>query len=209
MDRHRAGGSVPPSGGQASQAEAPGLSRRVADVLLGRGMTLGLAVGALLLGITTFSVLSGGSPFGPTKPGVFVGIVLVNLAVLLLLVASLAGRLVRVWAERRRGSAGSRLHVRLVLLFGVVAVVPSMLVAAFSALFFNLGIQAWFSDRVRGTLEACLQASRGLSGGAPRRPFAAMRWPWLPISIACPRAAARQRPRLRPACWPPIRRCAT
>lgn len=159
MDGHRAGGSVPPS--QAPQAEAPGLSRRVADVLLGRGMTLGLAVGALLLGIATFSVLSDGSPFGPTKPGVFVGIVLVNLAVLLLLVASLAGRLVRVWAERRRGSAGSRLHVRLVLLFGVVAVVPSMLVAAFSALFFNLGIETWFSDRVRGTLEASLQASRG------------------------------------------------
>jgi two-component system nitrogen regulation sensor histidine kinase NtrY len=161
MDRHRAGGSVPPSQAQAPQAEAPGLSRRVADVLLGRGMTLGLAVGALLLGIATFSVLSDGSPFGPTKPGVFVGIVLVNLAVLLLLVASLAGRLVRVWAERRRGSAGSRLHVRLVLLFGVVAVVPSMLVAAFSALFFNLGIETWFSDRVRGTLEASLQASRG------------------------------------------------
>jgi two-component system nitrogen regulation sensor histidine kinase NtrY len=135
--------------------------RRVADVLLGRGMTLGLAVGALLLGITTFSILSDGSPFGPTKPGVFVGIVLVNLAVLLLLVASLAGRLVRVWAERRRGSAGSRLHVRLVLLFGVVAVVPSMLVAAFAALFFNLGIETWFSDRVRSTLEASLQASRG------------------------------------------------
>ncbi|MDN3564243.1 ATP-binding protein [Paeniroseomonas aquatica] len=124
-------------------------------------MTLGLAVGALLLGIATFSVLSDGSPFGPTRPGVIVGMVLVNLAVLLLLLASLAGRLVRVWAERRRGSAGSRLHVRLVLLFGVVAVVPAMLVAAFAALFFNLGIETWFSDRVRGTLEASLQASRG------------------------------------------------
>ena len=41
-----------------------------------------------------------------------------------------------------------------VLLFGVVAVVPSMLVAVFAALFFNLGIETWFSDRVRGTLEA-------------------------------------------------------
>ncbi len=138
-----------------------GLPRRIADVLLGRGMTLGLAVGALLLGIATFSVLSDGSPLGPTKPGAVVGLVLVNAAVLLLLMASLAGRLVRVWAERRRGSAGSRLHVRLVLLFGVVAVVPAMLVAAFAALFFNLGIETWFSDRVRTALEASLQASRG------------------------------------------------
>ena len=134
--------------------------RRVADMLLGRGVTLGLALGALFMGIATFVLLSDGSPLGPTRPGQVVGIVLVNLAVILLLVASLAGRLVRVWVERRRGAAGSRLHTRLVLLFSVVAVVPAMLMAGFAALFFNLGIQAWFSDRVRVALEASLSASR-------------------------------------------------
>jgi len=138
-----------------------GLLRRTGDLLLGRGLTLGLAISALAMAIATFVALSDGKPFGPTSPGLVVGMVLGNLAVLLLLLASLAGRLVRVWADRRRGSAGSRLHVRLVLLFGVVAVVPSMLVAAFAALFFNLGIETWFSDRVRSTLEASLQASRG------------------------------------------------
>ena len=136
------------------------LLRRVADLLLGRGMTLGLAVGALLLGIATFTVLSNGSPFGPTRPGVELGLMLVSVLVLCLLGASLAGRLVRVWAERRRGSAGSRLHVRLVLLFGVVAVVPSILVAGFAAAFFNLGIQAWFGDRVRTALEASRQVAQ-------------------------------------------------
>lgn len=139
--------------------ERRAMPRRIADLLLGRGMTLGLAVGALLLGIATFIALSGGSPFGPTKPGVDLGLMLVSLLVILLLGASLAGRLVRVWAERRRGSAGSRLHVRLVLLFGVVAVVPSILVAGFAAAFFNLGIQAWFGDRVRTALEASRQVA--------------------------------------------------
>lgn len=158
----RAGPAAPPRGRAAGlpPEEARSLPRRIADLLLGRAMTLALAVGALLLGIATFSVLSDGSPFGPTRPGTVVGIVLVNLSVLALLGASLAGRLVRVWAERRRGSAGSRLHVRLVLLFGVVAVVPAILVAGFAALFFNLGIQSWFSDRVRTALEASLAASR-------------------------------------------------
>ncbi|MFK4044666.1 ATP-binding protein [Roseomonas mucosa] len=136
------------------------LTRRAADLLLGRAMTLGLALGALLLGIGTFTLLSNGSPFGPTRPGQVAAMVLVNAAFLLLLGASLAGRLVRVWAERRSGSAGSRLHVRLVLMFGVVAVVPALLVGTFAAVFFNLGIQAWFSDRVRSTLEASLVASR-------------------------------------------------
>jgi two-component system nitrogen regulation sensor histidine kinase NtrY len=136
------------------------LGRRILDLLLGRGVTLALAVGALLLGIGTFMLLSGGSPFGPTRPGQVVAMVLINALFLLLLLVSLIARLVRVWAERRSGSAGSRLHVRLVMLFSVVAVVPALLVAVFAAVFFNLGIQAWFSDRVRSTLEASLVASR-------------------------------------------------
>jgi two-component system nitrogen regulation sensor histidine kinase NtrY len=138
-----------------------GLSwRRIGELFFGRATTLGLAVTAVLLGVATFVLLAGGSPFGPTSPGQIVAVVLCNAGVLLLLAASLASRLVRVWAERRRGSAGARLHVRLVLLFGVVAVVPALIVAAFAAIFFNLGIQAWFSDRVRSTLEASLVASR-------------------------------------------------
>ncbi|WP_370643320.1 sensor histidine kinase NtrY-like [Roseomonas cutis] len=146
--------------GRAGAEQPRGLARRTADLLLGRAMTLGLAVGALLLGIGTFTLLSDGSPFGPTRPGQVAAMVMVNAAFLVLLAASLVGRLVRVWAERRRGSAGSRLHVRLVLLFGVVAVVPATLVGIFAAVFFNWGIQAWFSDRVRSTLEASLVASR-------------------------------------------------
>lgn len=134
--------------------------RRIGAVLLGRATTLGLAVTAVLLGVATFVLLAGGSPFGPTRPGQIVAMVLANAVVLLMLAASLVARLVRVWAERRRGSAGARLHVRLVMLFGVVAVVPALIVGAFAAVFFNLGIQAWFSDRVRSTLEASLVASR-------------------------------------------------
>ncbi|NGM18543.1 PAS domain-containing sensor histidine kinase [Roseomonas stagni] len=134
--------------------------RSIGDFFFGRAMTLGLAITAVLLGVATFVLLAGGSPFGPTRPGQIVFVVLANAGVLLMLAASLATRLVRVWAERRRGSAGARLHVRLVMLFGGVAVVPALIVAAFAAIFFNLGIQAWFSDRVRSTLEASLVASR-------------------------------------------------
>ena len=73
----------------------------------------------------------------------------------------LAGRLTRVWVERRRGSAGSRLHVRLVLLFGGVAVAPTIMVACFAVAFFHFGIQAWFNDPVRQAVTESLQVSRG------------------------------------------------
>src|SRR5262249_31731532 len=75
-----------------------------------------------------------------------------NLVLLLLLGTLVAKRLVEVWAERRRGLAGARLHVRLVLLFSLVAVTPTIIVATCSYLFFSFGVQAWFSERVRDAL---------------------------------------------------------
>jgi two-component system nitrogen regulation sensor histidine kinase NtrY len=60
--------------------------------------------------------------------------------------------MVQVWLERRRGSAGARLHIRLVVVFSLVALAPAVTVALFSALVFNFGVQNWFSDRVRTAL---------------------------------------------------------
>ena len=132
---------------------------RIMDLLLGKVVTLVLAAVALVLAIGTFVLLSGGAPITLRPNLVFVAI-LASAAVLLLLGAVLAGRLTRVWVERRRGSAGSRLHVRLVLMFGVVAVTPSIVVAVFAAAFFNLGIQSWFDDRIRTALDSSVVSAQ-------------------------------------------------
>ena len=133
---------------------------RIANILLGKVATLVLATLAFAISLATFIVLTRGTPFG-VQPGVGVGLVLANISAVLLLVAVLAGRLTRVWVERRRGSAGSRLHVRLVLLFGGVAVAPAIVVACFAVAFFHYGIQAWFNDPVRQAVTESLQVSRG------------------------------------------------
>jgi two-component system nitrogen regulation sensor histidine kinase NtrY len=142
--------------------EHPGRSvwRRLGDVLLGKAMTLLLVVLALAVGVSTFIILARGAT-GGIKPGVSVALVLANLSSLMLLGAVLAGRLTRVWVERRRGSAGAKLHVRLVMLFSGVAVAPTILVACFAVAFFHFGIQSWFNDPVREVLVESLQASRG------------------------------------------------
>jgi two-component system nitrogen regulation sensor histidine kinase NtrY len=135
-------------------------ARRVADILLGKFATLALAALAAVLGIGSFAMMSSGAPL-TMRPNLITALVLSNLSVLLVLGASLAGRLTRVWVERRRGSAGSRLHVRLVLLFSVVAVIPTILVGVFATAWFSLGIQYWFNDRIRTALDEGLQASQG------------------------------------------------
>jgi two-component system nitrogen regulation sensor histidine kinase NtrY len=134
---------------------------RLADILLGKGVALLLTALALTVALGTFIILARGSPVGATPTVGIAALVLANLFSLLLLGAVLAARLTRVWVERRRGSAGSRLHVRLVFLFSGVAVAPTIVVACFAIAFFHFGITAWFNEPVRATLEESLQVSRG------------------------------------------------
>ncbi len=131
------------------------LSAWAREVGLGRKLAVGLGFAAIASGVATYVVLTGSSPFGPDPQAVF-GLLLVDLVLGLLLGAVVSFRLVRLWLERRRGAAGSRLHTRLVFMFSFVAVAPAIVVAVFSFLFFDLGVQAWFSDPVRTALSDSL-----------------------------------------------------
>jgi two-component system nitrogen regulation sensor histidine kinase NtrY len=113
-----------------------------------RKIGIALAAAALASGIATYLALTGAPPIGP-RPVLVLALLQLDLVLLLALAALVAKRLVKVWAERRRGLAGSRLQVRLVGLFSLIAVLPTIIVAVFSYLFFSFGVEAWFSDKVR------------------------------------------------------------
>jgi two-component system nitrogen regulation sensor histidine kinase NtrY len=130
------------------------------DIALGRISTLLIASLALLLGIATFAILAGRIKLG-IHSGSAIGLAVADFAALLLLIIVLVGRVTRVVLEHRRGAAGARLHVRLVFLFGGVAAVPAILVAIFATVFFNIGIQAWFNQRVQTALDESSQVAQG------------------------------------------------
>ena len=69
------------------------------------------------------------------------------------LILVITKRLVTLWRDHKKGLAGSRLHVKLVVLFSAIAMTPALLVSVFAALFFNVGVKAWFSEPVRGAIE--------------------------------------------------------
>ena len=110
-------------------------------------LTVVVVVAAVAAGAATYAVFNESPSFGQDADTLYI-LLNIDLVILLLLGLLVARRIVGVWVRRRRGMAGSRLHVRLVGMFSVVAVVPAIIVAAFSALFLNLGINSWFSDRV-------------------------------------------------------------
>lgn len=102
---------------------------------------------ALLAGVATYIVFFRTDLFGS---GTRVAIVLLNVDLILLLVFAtlVAARLVRLWTQRRRAQAGSRLHINLVLLFSLLTVMPAIVVTILSGIFFNVGVNGWFSQRV-------------------------------------------------------------
>jgi two-component system nitrogen regulation sensor histidine kinase NtrY len=115
----------------------------------GRTGTLAVLLTALALaaGLATYAALTKNPPFGQDPDTVYI-LLNLDLIILLLLGTLIARRIVDLWVKRRRGLAGSRLHVRMVALFSLVAVAPAILLAVFSTAFFYVGVRSWFSERV-------------------------------------------------------------
>ncbi|MBH67911.1 MAG: two-component sensor histidine kinase [Rhodospirillaceae bacterium] len=118
-----------------------------------RTLVLALTILALLSGIGTYTVFARAGAAGP-DPNVVLAFMYINLGLLLILGILVSQRVVRLWVQRRQGLAGSQLHIRLVMLFSVVAVIPTMVVAVFSVVLFDFGIRSWFSERIGAAVDA-------------------------------------------------------
>ncbi len=124
--------------------------------------TLGLVILGPLLVLGTFLV------FGPfdqdARSPALRMILLVDLVYVLLVAALVLQRVVRMVAARRSQSAGSRLHLRLTGVFAIMALIPTVTVAIFAMLTVNLGLEGWFSDRVRQVVGSSLAAAEAYEG---------------------------------------------
>ena len=103
------------------------LARWDARFSLSRKLAVMLAIAALVSGVATYGALSGWGPFGSPAPLTVLVLLYIDLVLVLLLSAVVLRRMVQLWLERRRGSAGSRLHTRVVALFSVVAIAPAII----------------------------------------------------------------------------------
>jgi len=87
-------------------------------------------------------------------------LVLINGGIVALLMLVVGGQLLQLWRNLRAGVFGSRLALRLVMLFVLVACVPGALVYAVSAQFLGRSIESWFDVRVDRALDAGLNLGR-------------------------------------------------
>lgn len=104
-------------------------------------------------GLATYAALSAAPPFG-NDPNTVIWLLNLDLVIMMLLVGLIARRFAKLLSGRRKGIAGSKLHVRLVVIFSIMAAAPAIIMAIFSTFFFHFGVQAWFSDRVKTAIES-------------------------------------------------------
>ncbi len=117
------------------------LSRRTGILML---------MATLLLGLLTYMEIVQGE--GAVNSPYVLGLLIADIVVALIFIAFVVVRIIGMLERRRGQGATSRLQTRLVGSFSLIAVAPAVLVAVLSALLFNFGVDAWFSDRVRNVV---------------------------------------------------------
>lgn len=120
--------------------------------------TLSLVLLGPVLAFLTFVVL-GPLDLGVAEPSLRV-VLLADLVYVLVVAALVLQRVAQMITARRNKSAGSELHLRLTGVFALLALIPTVLVAVFAVLSINVGLEGWFSDRVRNVVSTSLAAAQ-------------------------------------------------
>lgn len=107
-----------------------------------------LTVLAVVFGVATYFALKSAPPFGNSADSV-IWLLNGDLIIILILGVLIARRVTVLLTVWRKGIPGARLHIRLVYIFGLLAMTPAVIMTVFSLFFFHYGVQTWFSERVR------------------------------------------------------------
>ena len=111
-----------------------------------------LLAAATFAALSEMSWLGGGNMLRP--------VLLADFVYALVVAAFVGRRVAEMIAARQRRSAGSKLHMRLVRFFTLIALVPTILVAVFATVTLNFGLEGWFSDRVRNVVANSMAAAQ-------------------------------------------------
>ena len=134
---------------------APAVAATAAPGRLLRLLGIVAVVLALLSALATFLVLANLTPIRPTHE-VVIAVLVANGLTVCLLLGVISWEVWRVVQARRHGRAGSRLHVRIVGLFSIIAAVPAILVAVVASVTLDRGLDRLFSEQTERMIQNAL-----------------------------------------------------
>ena len=112
-------------------------------------------VGALLAGAISFVILTGLTGIRPDET-VTLSLIVIDAGFILLLVALIGREIFGVLLARQTGKAASRLHIRIVAMFSLVAAIPAIMVAIVASVTLDIGLDRWFEERTKTIVNSSL-----------------------------------------------------
>ena len=124
--------------------------------IVAAGGAFAAAIGGILWFLLLMSTAADTVIFSQNYP-LLIGL---NVILALAMVGLVGWQLRTLWRDYRAQVFGARLKLRLMLMFGVIAVLPGALVYGVSVQFVTRSIESWFDVRVEKALESGLQLGR-------------------------------------------------
>jgi nitrogen fixation/metabolism regulation signal transduction histidine kinase len=119
-----------------------------------------LMVGCVVLGVVAVFLLASVSANNELFSDYYPLLLAVNLAIAGLIAGMVTWQLLRLRRRLREGVFGAKLTLRLVTLFGLMAVLPGALIYGVSVQFVSQSIESWFEVRLDSALESGLNLGR-------------------------------------------------
>jgi len=132
------------------------IRRIISKIVLSKRFALFLTIAAAISCVATYVIVTKQS----SNANTVYWMLNLDLVLLLLMVIAISNHVIRLWIERKKGAAGSKLHIKFVLIFSVLAAAPAVLMAIFSSVFLYFGVQAWFNDRVSTAVYESLEVAQ-------------------------------------------------
>ena len=114
---------------------------------------------SLISALATFLILTGLTPITPRNEVVQTAL-FVNVLLIVAMIAVIAWQSYGLWRAWREKIAGARLHVRIVMLFSLIAALPAILLAIAATTTFSRALDGWFSTRTLAIINNSLDVAK-------------------------------------------------
>ena len=106
---------------------------------------------SIIFGLLTFFIFTNQS-FATLRETNLQALLIFDLVLLTLFFSLIIYETYKIFKERRREKLGSEISLKYILLFSTTTLIPSILIAVFSLVLFNVGLQKYFDNKIKNVV---------------------------------------------------------
>lgn len=130
------------------------ISNNITKYHLANKLLYSLLAFAIFLSYLTVSYLLNPAPTSPATS--IISLILADLIVfLMLIILTIRKTLLTIFKDYK----SSRIRARIIMMFSIIAVIPTIIVSVFSVFVFNFGLQSWFDSKVSTAIDQSVRVA--------------------------------------------------